>query len=194
MNAYEHAQRAAQFHKDAMAHHDGFVKDDGGRERAGFKGTTGDCAARALAIAAQIDYRVAYDLINDVAKYERRGKRKKGISNARTGVYGASMRKLMLALGWQWVPTMGIGTGCKVHLIADELPPGRLLVCVSKHYTAVIDGVIHDTYDPRREAHCTRPLTPDAPLKPNEWTHDGVMAHHIERRCVYGYYIKRDTQ
>jgi len=43
------------------------------------------------------------------------------------------------------VPTMAIGSGCKVHLADGELPPGRLVVSVSKHYTAVTDGVIHDT-------------------------------------------------
>jgi hypothetical protein len=45
---------------------------------------------------------------------------------------------------------MQIGSGCKVHLRDGELPTGRLVVFVSKHYTAVIDGVIHDTYDPSR--------------------------------------------
>ena len=42
---------------------------------------------------------------------------------------------------------MSIGSGTKVHLRADELPSGRLLVKVSSHMTAVIDGVIHDTFD-----------------------------------------------
>jgi len=42
---------------------------------------------------------------------------------------------------------MAIGQGCKVHLRAEELPPGRLVVQVSKHVTAVIDGVIYDTHD-----------------------------------------------
>jgi hypothetical protein len=39
---------------------------------------------------------------------------------------------------------------------------GRLVVAVSKHYTAVIDGVIHDTHNPQREG----------------------------KRCVYGYFSK----
>jgi len=37
---------------------------------------------------------------------------------------------------------MSIGSGCRVHLRADDLPPGRLIVKISRHYTAVIDGVI----------------------------------------------------
>jgi len=37
------------------------------------------------------------------------------------------------SLGWKWTPTMRIGQGCKVHLRADELPVGRLIVSVSRH-------------------------------------------------------------
>jgi len=57
---------------------------------------------------------------------------------------------------------MKIGSGCKVHLSSNELPDGRLIVKVSKHITAVIDGVLNDTYD------CSRNGT----------------------RCVYGYFKK----
>ena len=58
---------------------------------------------------------------------------------------------------------MYFGKGCTCHLRDGELPKkGRLLVSVSKHLTAVIDGNVHDIYD------CTR---------------NG-------KRCVYGYFIK----
>ena len=43
---------------------------------------------------------------------------------------------------------MGIGTGCTVHLRPGELPLGRLVVSISRHYTAVIDGTVWDTHDP----------------------------------------------
>jgi hypothetical protein len=59
---------------------------------------------------------------------------------------------------------MKIGQGCKVHLRKEELPSGRLIVSVSRHLTAVIDGVIYDNHD------CSR---------------DGS-------RCVYGYYMKEN--
>jgi len=42
---------------------------------------------------------------------------------------------------------MTIGSGCQVHLREGELPSGRLMVQVSKHVVAVIDGVIHDMDD-----------------------------------------------
>jgi hypothetical protein len=40
---------------------------------------------------------------------------------------------------------MEIGHGAKVHLRERELPSGRLIVKCSRHLTAVIEGVIHDT-------------------------------------------------
>ena len=134
--------------------------DDGGREAAGYKGLTGDCGVRAIAIAMGLHYQDVYDLVAAAGKTERRSKRRARKTGPRTGIYKPTMRRLMSSLGWLWTPTMGIGTGCKVHLRADELPAGRLVVSVSRHIVAVIDGVIHDTYD------CSR---------------DGT-------RCVYGYW------
>lgn len=128
-----------------------FIKNDGGRAAAGFKGEAGDCACRAIAIAAQIPYAEAYELINRFGAMERLSKNRRSKSSARTGVYQPTMRRIMDSLGFVWVPTMGIGTGCKTHLVADELPAGRVICSVSKHYVAVVDGVIHDTYDPSRE-------------------------------------------
>ena len=139
-----------------------YQHNDGGRAAAGFKGTTGDCAARAVAIAAGIPYRQAYDTINAMATNERSGKRKRGVSNARLGVFKPLMHKYLAALGFTWTPTMGIGTGCRVHMRADQLPPGRLIVSLSRHYAAVIDGVLHDNHDSSRNG----------------------------TRCVYGYWRK----
>jgi hypothetical protein len=53
----------------------------------------------------------------------------------------------MLRQGFVWTPTMKIGTGCRVHVRANELPMGRLVLNLSKHLTAVIDGVLYDAYD-----------------------------------------------
>jgi hypothetical protein len=142
-----------------------WVFDDGGRKAAGYTGTAGDCACRALAVATGMNYQDAYSLINQSAVGERTGKRKRGISSARTGVYPTTFRKVMASLGWKWTPTMAIGSGCKVHLHRDQLPAGRLIVSVSKHYTAVIDGVIHDIHDPSRDG----------------------------QRCVYGYWSEPET-
>ena len=140
-----------------------FQFNDGGRSEAGYKGTTRDCACRAISIVTGRHYQEIYDLINEGAKSEKISKRKRGISNARTGVYRENVERIMISFGWRWVPTMLIGQGCKVHLRADELPKGKILCRVSRHYVAVIDGVINDIFD------CSR---------------NGS-------RCVYGYFIRK---
>tara|TARA_R100001530_G_scaffold37608_1_gene29201 strand:+ start:1050 stop:1496 length:447 start_codon:yes stop_codon:yes gene_type:complete len=117
-----------------------FFYNDGGRKDAGFKGDTGDCVTRAIAIVTGKPYQEVYDRIFELAKESpRNGVHKK--------VYKPYIEK---ELSLVWTPTMGIGTGCTVHLVGDELPKGKLIVRTSKHLTAMIDGVIHDTYDPSR--------------------------------------------
>lgn len=122
-----------------------FVWDDGGRVAAGYRGTADDCVCRAAAIVTGRPYQEIYDLINELGRGERVGPTgKRSRSTARTGVYKDTTRKLMAGLGLQWTPTMGIGTGCRVHLAPGELPGGRLVASVTKHIVAVIDGTIHD--------------------------------------------------
>lgn len=134
-----------------------FTYDDGGRKAAGYRGSVGDCATRAIAIATGLPYRDVYALVNEHAKDERYKRGRVGVqaalgrgSSARDGVMKGTMRAVMDALGWRWTPTMTIGSGCTVHLCASELPKGRIVVAVSKHYVAVIDGVVRDTHDSTR--------------------------------------------
>src|SRR5262249_20667790 len=135
-----------------------FVSDDGGRKDAGFTGKApGDCVTRSIAIATGLPYREVYDALNVLAKRERRGSPKRSASSARAGVPPVPYHRYRESLGWAWGPTMRIGQGCRVHLHDGELPAGRLVVVLSKHLTAVIDGVIHDTHDPQRETHCCEP-------------------------------------
>ena len=139
-----------------------FQYNDGGRGDYFKADKVRDCVTRSIAIATDKDYKEVYDALNLLAKAERIGKRKRKTSNTRDGVFRVTYEKYLKSIGWKWIPTMFIGQGCKVHLRADELPEGRLIVRTSKHLTAVIDGVIHDTFD------CSRG----------------------GQRCVYGYFIK----
>jgi hypothetical protein len=132
-----------------------FVHNDGGRAAAGFRGDAGDCVTRAIAIAAEMDYREVYD-----ALFQRALARWDGIltggeltrrSSPRDGCEPSIYRRYLDRLGWTWTPTMHVGQGCTVHLRPDELPSGRLICRLSKHLVAVIDGVPHDTHDPSRE-------------------------------------------
>ena len=143
-----------------------FQYNDGGRAAAGYKGVAGDCVCRSIAIITGKPYQEVYDALNAFAKSRRTGRSKRKTSSARNGVSKCTTRRYLDSLGFDWVPTMFIGQGCKVHLRAEELPQGRLIVSVTRHLTAVIDGVIHDTHD------CSRAGT----------------------RCVYGYYVQRDRR
>jgi len=151
-----------------------WVYDDGGRKAAGYSEKRGDCVTRAIAIATGLPYQVVFDGLKAEAERERprlrwhKGeqgrkeftRRKSSVSH---GVKPATTRRYLDKLGWEFVPCMAVGTGCKVHLRKSELPKGRLIIRCSLHLTAVIDGVIHDTYDPSRQG----------------------------TRCVYGYWRKR---
>ena len=143
-----------------------FIYNDGGRKQAGYKGQAGDCVARAIAIASEQPYQTVYDILAEGNASQRRSKHDRGkrIRSARDGIKVTRkwFKDYMASIGFEWTPTMLIGSGCKVHLRDGELPKGRLVVSVSKHYTSVIDGVINDTHDCSRE----------------------------ETRCVYGYWEK----
>lgn len=137
-----------------------FVFNDGGRATAGHRGRAGDCVTRAIAIGTGKPYQEVFDALNTLASSERFGRREKKKSNANSGVFRETYERYLKSLGWRWTSTMSIGSGCRVHLRARELPPGPLVVRISRHLTAVVDGVIHDTHD------CSR----------------------AGRRCVYGYF------
>ena len=117
-----------------------FKYNDGGRS-AYFKAKdVDDCVTRSFSIATGRDYKEVYDMIFKVS-----GK------TPRNGVSKKDIDKVASILGLTWHPCMTIGSGCKVHLAAGEIPMQGTIVCnVSKHLTAVIDGVINDTFNPDR--------------------------------------------
>ncbi len=146
-----------------------FQFNDGGRTAAGFKGGAGDCVVRSIAIATKLPYLQVYEdlrLANETYAQLRNDKLARRLnakgSSPRNGNHRNVFHDYIIGLGFEWVPTMQVGAGCQVHLRANELPQGILIVKVSKHLTAVVNGVILDTHDPSRGGN----------------------------RCVYGYYSK----
>lgn len=149
-----------------------FNYNDGGRADAGYKGHTGDCVVRAIAIAADLPYQGVYDTLFQMNKEfaeTSRSRAAKSVKHSggtpRNGNFYHTYHPYLLSLGFEWVPTMRVGQGVTHHVKADELPQGRLVLRLSKHLAAFIDGVLNDTYD------CSR---------------DGT-------RAVYGYYIKKEA-
>lgn len=174
-----------------------YVYDDGGRAAAGFKGKAGDCVARSIAIVSGRPYAEVYAALAAGTGAQRAGKRGKRSASAREGINTSRkwFKDYMAGLGFRWVPTMLVGQGCKVHLRDDELPAGRLVVAVSKHYTAVVDGEIRDTHDPRRD-ESTEIGRFESQEQADRFGRgfvrqaSGTWHRRIGGRCVYGYWIK----
>ncbi len=134
--------------------------DDGGRGDAGYKGRTGDCVTRAIAIASGTPYREVYDALHErtlsdrrlMAKLELRyGANARRHASPRDGVTKAVYKTYLLDHGWRWTPTMGIGTGCRIHLRERDLPAHPCMIAsVSRHVCAIVDGEVRDTHDPSR--------------------------------------------
>ena len=149
-----------------------FKYDDGGRRAAGFTGNTGDCVCRAIAIATGKPYAEVYRALWSGLKSHGENHRDTGSQKESTGWREQTARprangvnrkiydNYLRSLGWKFTPTMSIGSGCKVQMYGGGTPAGIIIARVSKHLVTVIDGVVHDAFDPSR---------------------DGT-------RCVYGYY------
>jgi hypothetical protein len=133
-----------------------FVRDDGGRSESGVpradKGA-GDCVARSIAIATGKPYAEVYEgLKAGHARwkkrlrpgsiwhgYEQRRRKEEVEHGCSEKVYAPYLK----SLGWKYTDT----SDRRVYLRPGALPEGRLIVLVSRHSLALIDGVIHDTHD-----------------------------------------------
>src|SRR5262249_17881728 len=122
-----------------------FVKNDGGRRRSGFgRGKTGDCVVRAIAIATRKPYREVHDALTLAAgphaaagasAYARLVRRHGRVRHfhADHGVADEVYGPYLADLGWRFTSAKGK----RVHLRADELPRGRLIVLLPRHLVAV---------------------------------------------------------
>ena len=115
-----------------------YIYNDGGTSKY-FKGKAGDCVCRAISIASNRDYKEVYDSL------------KKALGTPRNGVFtkNKAFKDWMVANGFVWTPCSGIGVKTSVHFIEGELPKGRLVCSVAKHYVAVVDDKVYDTWDSR---------------------------------------------
>lgn len=115
-----------------------YIYNDGGRSKY-FKGKANDCVCRAISIASNRDYKEVYDSL------------KKALGTPRNGVFAQNkaFKDWMVANGFVWTPCSGIGVKTSVHFIEGELPKGRLVCSATKHYVAVVDNKVYDTWDSR---------------------------------------------
>ena len=134
----------------------GYRYDDGGRAAAGYRGKTGDCVVRAIAICAREDYRSVYGTMaehmkangyaasgNAYATRERSRKapRRRGQLTARR-----VQDRVLASYGFT-----------KVSLLAGERPTyteahrryGDCVVGTTKHVVAIVGGALRDTFNGR---------------------------------------------
>ena len=111
--------------------------NDGGRKAAGFKGTAGDCGARAMAIALGLDYSAVYKELAQANADNGRAK------SARNGINKDIYAEVLKRYGWVWQKAPQF-TGRKAR--CRDLT-GTVIAKQAGHYVAVIDGVPQDIFN-----------------------------------------------
>lgn len=124
---------------------------DGGRTASGFtEPDVRDCGVRALAHITGRAYGEIRSEIETVIR-DRPGRVAADPESVEGGLKRRTLARL-LGESWAWVPTHKNSphySGDTVRFISADLPAtGHLLVSVRDHYSALIDGVIYDTFDP----------------------------------------------
>lgn len=113
-----------------------WVHNDGGRSKY-FKGSAGDCAVRAMAIALNKDYKECYVELAEQHKLTT------GKKSAREGIYKNDFEIVIARYGWHWMKApVIIGRKARCFDI-----PGTIIARQARHYVAVIDGTVHDIFD-----------------------------------------------
>jgi hypothetical protein len=112
--------------------------NDGGRKQAGYKGTAGDCGARAMAIALQLDYKAVYTELAQANKDHGKAK------SARNGMSKDIYSEVLKRYGWVWVSAPKFD-GRKAR--STDMPMGRVIAQQAGHYVAVIDCVVQDIWN-----------------------------------------------
>lgn len=126
------------------------VLTDGGRKEAGYKGSTGDCVIRAIAVATGEKYKDIYKAIFAMAKanptfrqamYPHR-------CSPRFGVYQEHYQEYLEARGWKWIPATELQPESGKITEENIKMVGTAIIKVHRHLMAVKDGVVHDSFPP----------------------------------------------
>lgn len=108
-------------------------------QREGKKWHKGDCVVRALAVAANITWLEAFDLLAEQARKDFNVQNDKKVYDKVLARLHFTKVPVKVAKGERRIT---VEEFCKKH------PKGRYFVSISGHCTAVIDGVCYDTWFP----------------------------------------------
>jgi len=115
-----------------------FAYNDGGRAASGRKGTTGDCAVRAMAIALGLDYDLCY---KELAQANADNGRAKSV---RHGIMKDVFGEVLKRYGWVWHSAPKFD-GRKAR--CADMPDGVVIARQSRHFVAVSYRTANDTSD-----------------------------------------------
>ncbi len=111
--------------------------NDAGIKQTKFAGTN-DCGVRAFALAHDMPYCKARDYLRAFTKIGRAGNRRISI-----GIYKEDMINAMESKCWLFNPIPK-----DITCNAWDLPKkGHFMLDMPRHFSTLIDGVIHDTWD-----------------------------------------------
>jgi hypothetical protein len=119
-----------------------WVYNDGGRAEAGYKSTAADCVVRAVAIVMEIPYKVIYEDLRHFLT-------SRGAPSPRNGIYEEDAHLYLKQMGFRYKKI----NGDTVTLHRDQLPKGKVIANLPRHATAVVDGIVNDTFDPNAKKH-----------------------------------------
>jgi hypothetical protein len=114
-----------------------FFWNDGGRSACGFVGLAGDCVTRSIAIATGLVYRDVYNQLGAAS-----------LATPRNGVRTDIAAKFLEDRQWRRTEIS------PTSYVPSLLPAGAVIVHLAKHdgrcshFSALIDQVVHDTWDP----------------------------------------------
>ena len=118
-----------------------YVPDDGGRATAGYKGTAGDCVARALVILTGGDYKQIYRDLAQANKVKAGRPR-----SARNGVSKKAYESVFRDYG---LVKVQLPEGPRPTLSEAHRLYGDCIVTTARHMAAMINGALRDTSDVR---------------------------------------------
>lgn len=130
----------------------GYTYDDGGRSDAGFKGDTGDCAVRAIAILTRTPYADVYERMAAcmrIAGYGASGNayRQRPRRDLKPAISARDLQNLVkTSYGLHRVK---LGHGPRPTYSEGWALHGDCLVGTARHVAAIVDGDLRDTFDGR---------------------------------------------
>lgn len=120
-------------------------RSDAGRATSRRPKQKNDCTVRALALAVEIPYDEAYDLLAAAGRKCTKG------FDFKTWAKTATVNERT----FRWIPFQAVKGSMRMNpaSFCDLRPVGRYVIRTAKHVSTVIDGVLHDI-SPERPDRC----------------------------------------